>query len=342
MRPGPGRPGPHREPDVSGASGPEVSSGQPGPSRVTKRPNSPHDPILLLGRNGQIGWELQRTLASLGPLAALGRAEVDLADPDRIRQAVRDVTPCLIVNAAAYTAVDKAEEEAELAMAVNGHAPGVLAEEAKRLGVPLIHFSTDYVFDGSAAPDGSRRPYTESDPTNPLNIYGKTKLAGEQAIGAVGPAHLILRTSWIYATRGRNFLLTIQRLAGEGKELRVVDDQIGSPTWARTVAEATAAVLERSWLGKGSAALAERGGLYHLSAAGQTSWCGFARAILESTSGSRENRRPPPVHPISSGEFPSPARRLPYSVLDNAAISATFGVILPDWKFQLETSLDNS
>ena len=200
---------------------------------MTNRRKSLHDPILLLGRNGQIGWELQRTLAPMGPIKALGRTEVDLAKPDQIRQAVRDVTPCLIVNAAAYTAVDKAEEEADLAMAVNGDAPGILAEEAKRLDVPLIHYSTDYVFDGSAAADGSRRRYTESDPTNPLNVYGKTKLAGEKAVGAVGHAHLILRTSWIYATRGRNFLLTIQRRAGEGGELRVVDDQIGSPTWAR-------------------------------------------------------------------------------------------------------------
>lgn len=302
-------------------------------------PAAARGPVLILGGNGQVGWELRRALAPMGSITATGRAEIDLAEPDQIRRGVRDVGPCLIVNAAAHTAVDRAEEEeSELAMAVNGRAPGILAEEAKRLGVPLIHYSTDFVFDGHAPADGTRRPYTEADPTGPLNVYGASKLAGEEAIHAVGPAHLILRTSWVYATRGHNFMRTIQRMARDGAELRVIDDQIGCPTWARALAEATAAILAQSWLAGGSAALAERGGLFHLSAAGETSWHGFASAIVAASV--RPGDAPPKVRPIPTSGYPLPARRPAYSVFDCSAVRAAFGVALPHWEAQLGMCLD--
>ncbi len=196
--------------------------------------------ILITGTNGQVGFELLRSLAGLGTVIAAGRDELDLADPDAIRRTLRDTKPGLIVNAAAYTAVDKAEAEPELALAINGVAPGILAEEAKRLGAALIHYSTDYVFDGSKG-----APYTEDDAPRPISAYGRTKLAGEHAIQAVGVPHLILRTSWVYGARGSNFLLTILRLAKEREELSIVDDQIGAPTWSRAIAMATAGILER-------------------------------------------------------------------------------------------------
>lgn len=296
-------------------------------------------PILLTGKTGQIGWELERALAPLAPVVALGRREMDLTDTDAMRRRVRDTDPGLIVNAAAYTAVDAAEEEPALAMAVNGTAPGVLAEEAKRLGVPLVHFSTDFVFDGRGAPGPSPRPYTESDAPAPINEYGRTKLAGERAIQAVAPVHLILRTSWIYGNRGRNFLRTIRRLAAERDELKVVDDQIGSPTWARAVADATARILARGRspaTGPG-AGLAEAGGLYHLSAAGSTSWCGFAAAIVERDWESE--RAAPRVVPIPTGAYPAAAARPAYSVLDNGAIAKAFGITLADWKTQLRSCM---
>ena len=194
--------------------------------------------ILVTGRNGQVGFELQRNLAGRGQVVAVGRDEMDLSDPDAIRRVVREAKPDLIVNAAAYTAVDQAESEPELALAINGVAPGILAEEAKRLGVALIHYSTDYVFDGSKA-----APYTEEDEPRPINVYGRTKLAGERAIQAVDVPHLILRTSWVYSARGKNFLLTILRLAREREELSIVDDQIGAPTWSRAIAMATGGIL---------------------------------------------------------------------------------------------------
>ncbi len=292
-------------------------------------------PILLLGKTGQIGWELERTLAPLAPVVSLSRRELDLTDTDAIRRQVRETAPGLIVNAAAYTTVDKAEEEPVLAMAVNGTAPGVLAEEAKRLGVPLVHYSTHFVFDGRAGPGPSPRPYAESDTPAPINEYGRTKLAGEQAIQAVAPAHLILRTSWIYGNRGRNFLRTIRRLAAEKEELEVVDDQIGSPTWARGVAEATAQILAtgRSPAAGPGAGLAEAGGLYHLSAAGSTSWCGFAAAIVEW--GTVSGRAAPRVVPIPTSAYPTRAARPAYVVIDNSAIMKAFGIALPDWKSQL-------
>ena len=297
---------------------------------------------MLIGKRGMIGWELRRTLVSLGPVVALGRRDLDLADPDQIRRRVREVDPALIVNAAAYTAVDEAEAEPDQAMAVNGTAPGILAEEAKRLNVPLVHYSTDYVFDGANGAETPPRPYRESDRPEPLNVYGRTKLAGDEAIAAVAPAYLILRTSWVYAARGRNFFRTIQRLAADSEEIRVVDDQVGSPTWARTVAEATAQVLGRTWAGpEGPGSLTEAGGLYHLSAGRQTTWHGFAERIMSlARDRGEEDIRTERLLPISSQAWASAATRPAYSVLDCGLAERWFGISMPDWDIQLELCLD--
>jgi dTDP-4-dehydrorhamnose reductase len=231
--------------------------------------------ILITGKDGQVGFELLRSLAAQGQVMAVGRDKMDLSDPDSIRRTVRAIGPDLIVNAAAYTAVDQAESEPELALAVNGIAPGILAEEAKRLGAALIHYSTDYVFDGTKA-----APYIEDDEPRPINVYGSTKLAGEMAIRAVDAPHLILRTSWVYGMRGRNFLLTMLRLARERDELSIVDDQVSAPTWGRELAAGTGDVLKRLGYGQPGFcdACAAQRGIYNLSAAGQTSWYGFAAA----------------------------------------------------------------
>ena len=279
--------------------------------------------ILLTGRNGQVGWELERKLAPLGEVIATDRATLDLADPDQIRRVVREAKPDVIVNAAAYTAVDKAESEPELALRINGSAPGVLAEEAKRLGALLVHYSTDYVFDGEKA-----TPYLEDDPPNPLNVYGKTKLEGERAIQASGCRHLILRTSWVYGARGKNFLLTILRLAREGKELRVVDDQLGAPTTSGVIAAATVSLLP------GVMKDAQAQSLYHMSAGGATSWYGFAREILIRTGlGNR-------VIPISSRQYSAAARRPRNSVLDNGLIIERLGIHLATWMDGLQSALE--
>jgi dTDP-4-dehydrorhamnose reductase len=294
--------------------------------------------ILVTGKDGQVGFELLRSLAGQGQVMAVGRGEMDLSNPDSIRRTVREIGPDLIVNAAAYTAVDQAESEPELALAVNGIAPGILAEEAKRLGAALIHYSTDYVFDGSKA-----APYTEDDEPRPLNVYGRTKLAGERAIQAVDAPHLILRTSWIYGTRGKNFLLTILRLARERDELSIVDDQVGAPTWSRALAEATSGILKRLGYGKPgfSDACAQQRGIYNLSAAGQTSWHGFAAAILANAASQQPGQsacaldRVPVLKPIPAEQYPLPARRPRYSVLANAKLQRAFGLALPDWKTSL-------
>jgi len=269
--------------------------------------------ILLTGRNGQVGWELQGALAPLGELTALGRAELDLGDAGRIRDAVRTTKPDVVVNAAAYTAVDKAEAERDLAFAVNAVAPGILADEAKRAGALLVHFSTDYVFDGTK---GS--PYTETDPTCPINVYGASKLEGERSIAASGCRHLILRTSWVYGPRGNNFMLTMLRLARERPELRVVDDQVGAPTSSLAIARATAQLLRPG-----------AGGLYHLSAAGETTWCGFARAIFARAGIAT------PVLAIRTEDYPTPARRPRNSRLDCSRLRKDFDVALAPWEDQL-------
>ncbi len=297
--------------------------------------------ILLTGGTGQLGWELERALAPLGRVVAPRHDEMELADADAIRRRIRETEPSLIVNAAAYTKVDQAEEEPDLAMAVNGAAPGIMAEEAKRLGIPLVHYSTDYVFDGRGNADhgDAPRPYRETDPPAPLSQYGRSKLAGERAIQAVGPVHLILRTSWVYSTRGSNFLLTVRRLAAEREELRMVDDQTGSPTWARVLARTTAEILAVGWLDQGTGrdagpSLAEAGGLYHLSAAGATTWCGFARAIVEADAAAGRGKKVP-VTGIATSDYPLPAARPSWSVLDNGAIKAALGVVPPAWEQQL-------
>ncbi len=293
--------------------------------------------ILLTGKNGQVGWELQRTLSTLGEVIALGQADMDLANPDTIRKICRDVKPNLIVNPAAYTAVDKAETEPTLALAINGTAPGILAQEAQRLGAALIHYSTDYVFDGS-----KNTPYTEQDMPNPQNIYGSSKLAGERAIQAVDVPYLILRTAWVYGARGKNFLLTMQRLGREKPLLKVVDDQIGAPTWSRLLAEATAQIVAQS-LSRDqetvTSYIRQHSGVYHMSCAGQTSWHGFASAILAGANASTHANVSAQLQPIPSSEYPTPAARPAYSVLSNEQLARTFGITLPDWRVALEMVL---
>jgi dTDP-4-dehydrorhamnose reductase len=291
--------------------------------------------ILVTGANGQVGWELQRTLQTLGDVTACDRGACDLSDPDSIRATVRDFQPNVIVNAGAYTAVDKAESEPELAMAVNGVAPGVLAEEAKRLGALLVQYSTDYVFDGSKT-----EPYLESDAPNPPSAYGLSKLAGDKAVAAVGGPYLIFRTSWVYGSRGRNFLSTILRLAGERDELRVVDDQVGAPTWCRTIAEATSQVIAKlSAEGRidSERALSLRG-IYNLTAAGGVSWCRFAGAIVEATRSWRGGDGPE-VIAITTAEYPLRARRPANSVLSNQKFQRAFGLACPAWDDALDLCL---
>jgi dTDP-4-dehydrorhamnose reductase len=239
--------------------------------------------------------------------------------------------PDLIVNAGAYTAVDKAESESELAMKINGEAPRILAEEAAACKAALIHYSTDYVFDGRKT-----EPYLEDDDTAPVNVYGQTKLAGEQAVMAAQAAHLVFRTSWVYASRGRNFLLTMLRLAGERKELKIVDDQVGSPTSARLIAEATAVAVAKSFANGAldTDRFRQMGGLYHLTAAGRTTWYGFAQAILQSKEGMAK------LSPIPTSGYPTPARRPQNSVLDNGRLEKQFGFSLPDWKIGLQLCME--
>jgi len=278
--------------------------------------------ILVTGAAGQLGHELVRALAPLGEVVGVDRSQLDLADASAIVATVRRVKPALIVNAGAYTAVDLAEQEAALADAVNGVAPGVLADEARRVGAVLVHYSTDYVFDGSA-----NAPYDEDAPVRPLSSYGRSKLAGERAVAASGAHALVFRTSWVYGRRGRNFLLTMRRLAAERPEIRVVDDQTGAPNWSRELARATARIASR-----GLPWLAERSGLYHMSATGSTTWYGFARAILADVASVR-------VVPITTAEYPTPAARPAYGVLGTARFERTFGFALPDWQTSLAECL---
>jgi dTDP-4-dehydrorhamnose reductase len=278
--------------------------------------------ILLTGAGGQLGRELLPALAGQGEVVAFDRAALDLARPDAIVGAMRLVRPAIVVNAGAYTNVDQAERESALADAVNGVAPGVIAEEAKRSGALVVHFSTDYVFDGEA-----RSPCDEDHPVAPRSAYGRSKLAGERAIAQSGASALVFRTSWVYGLAGRNFLVTMRRLAGERSVLRVVDDQTGTPNWTRDLARATAAVLahDRPWLD-------ERAGLYHLSSRGDTTWCGFARAILA-------DRPDVAVEAITTADYPTPAARPRYSVLGTAKFERTFGFALPAWRDALAACL---
>lgn len=283
--------------------------------------------ILISGQSGQVSRELQNRLGGLGELLVPGRDQLDLAQPGQIRQLIRNLRPDLIINAAAHTAVDLAESEPETAFAINAVAPGIFAEEALALSIPLIHYSTDYVFDGTKA-----APYTEDDVPNPLGVYGRSKLAGERAIADVQGQHLVLRTSWVYSSHGRNFLLTMQRLLQERLELRVVADQIGAPTWAGSIANSTLALIER-WQTGGPV----NWGTYHLTARGQTSWFGFAQAIGEAL---RQQGKPcAKLVPIASSEYPTPAVRPINSCLDCSRLQHEWGVVLPEWQAALRECL---
>jgi dTDP-4-dehydrorhamnose reductase len=281
--------------------------------------------ILLFGKVGQVGWELRRTLAPMSRLVAVDYPEVDFTRPDSIRQWIRDTAPAVIINAAAYTAVDKAETETALALAINAEAPGIMAQEARAGGALLVHYSTDYVFDGTKT-----TPYTEDDPPNPLGAYGRTKLAGDRAIQQVDCDHLIFRLCWVYGARGANFMLTMMRLAREREKLRVVRDQIGCPTWSRMIAEVTTQAVARAVRDGPPGAFK---GLYHLCATGETSWHGFARAIVDLMP--PEERKCREVEAIASVEFPTPTKRPAYSVMSCAKLERVFGLKLPDWQESL-------
>ena len=297
--------------------------------------------LMLTGANGQVGWELRRSLMPIGEVIAKDRSGCDLSRPRDLPRIIRELNPDIIVNAAAYTAVDRAEQEGQLATVVNGTAVGVLADEARKSGALVIHYSTDYVFDGTKA-----SPYTEDDPPNPINAYGRSKLAGGRAVGEAAGNHLILRTCWVYAARGQNFLRTVLRLARQRDELRIVADQVGAPTWAREIANATAHIVQRACGER------ERGGftsgVFNVTAAGATNWHGFAEAILDQAMSRGLLRNRPKVHPISSLEYPLPATRPKNSRLAGDRLHERFGIALADWKqalalcMQEETLMDAS
>ncbi len=286
--------------------------------------------ILLLGKNGQVGWELRRTLAPLAEVVAVDYPEVNFADTPALRQLVAGLRPDVVVNAAAYTAVDKAETESELCRQINAVAPGVLAGEAKKLGALMVHYSTDYIFDGTKS-----SPYAETDTPNPLSAYGRSKLEGDRAVKASGADHLIFRLCWVYGARGQNFMLTMQRLARERETLRVVGDQFGCPTWSRMIAEATALALKQVLAGAGRSAF---NGEFHLAAGGQTSWHGFASNIIEWMPEAERKCRA--VGKISTADYPLPAKRPANSVLNCGKLQKIFGLRLPDWEFSLRQVLD--
>jgi dTDP-4-dehydrorhamnose reductase len=291
--------------------------------------------ILLFGKNGQVGWELNRSLQGIGDVIALGRDEADFSRPESLRDIVRENQPDTIINAVAYTAVDKAEEEESLALIINGVAPGVLAEEALKCNALFVHYSTDYVFDGT-----KDSPYVEADEPNPINAYGRTKLAGEQAVQSSGCDYLIFRTSWVYASRGHNFVLTILRLAAEREELSIVADQIGSPTSARLIAETTTGFLshESNRFREGSIVP----GLYHLTCSGETSWHGFTEAVIEQYT--RLNDVPlalKTIRAISSADYPTAAQRPMNSRLSNTKIEQVLGESLPEWHEVLSQCIED-
>ncbi|WP_349432674.1 dTDP-4-dehydrorhamnose reductase [Methylomarinum sp. Ch1-1] len=289
--------------------------------------------ILISGCQGQVGWELMRALLPLGDVVALSRRQFDLTEPEKICAAIRDIGPDVLVNAAAYTAVDQAEQESELAQTINASAPGWMAEEMKKRQGLIIHYSTDYVFDGC-----SDRPYRETDSPKPINVYGKTKLAGEMAIRESGADHVVLRTSWVYAARGRNFLKTILRLAAEREELSIVADQNGSPTWARLIAETSAHILKQSVLEKKQGLF--ESDLYHLTSSGATSWHGFAEAIIamarQRDDFKVKTRR---LEAIPTSAYPLPAQRPLNSRLDVSKLEQKFGLHMPHWQDALSFCL---
>ena len=280
--------------------------------------------LLLLGCTGQVGWELNRTLLTLGDLAACDFPQIDMADPGSIRRIIHDTRPDIIVNATAYTDVDKAESEPELAMAINANGVRILAEEAYKNGAALIHYSTDYVFDGTKG-----TPYFETDQPNPIGVYGETKLTGERAVIEIGGAYLIIRTSWVYSLRRPSFVSKVLGWARQYETLRIVDDQISSPTWARTLAEATAQVIAQ---GKGDPVgyIQDKCGLFHLTDAGSCSRYEWAKSILAMDPNKHE-QVVKKILPAKSDEFPTPARRPEVSVLNTDYFSSTFSITLPEW-----------
>lgn len=288
--------------------------------------------ILLFGKTGQLGWELQRTLAPLGEVLAYGPDDIDLANLKSVETVIKEAAPQLIVNAAAYTAVDRAEEEAELAARINLHAPGVMAETARSIHAALIHYSTDYVFDGK-----KRSAYREDDLTNPLNVYGKTKLDGERAIRQVGGAHVILRTSWVYSLGSGGFVSKVLSWARKQETMRVVTDQVGSPTWARMLAEISSAMIARS-LPDPVQFFEEKAGLYHLGGAGAVSRFDFTREIirLDPQAGEQIVQR---VEPALTADFPTPAQRPLFTALDCSRFEETFGLCMPQWEKALELAM---
>ena len=294
--------------------------------------------ILLLGRDGQTGRELRRSLATLGDVVALARDDVDVTDGAALRRTVRERRPTLIVNATAYNAVDRAEQEENLAIAVNCEAPRILAEEALRSGAALVHYSTDYVFGGALfhGPNGAPRPFTEEDPPAPVNAYGRSKLAGEDAIRAAGCTHLIFRTSWLYSRRGRGFLASLLRLELAGEEPRIVDDQVSCPTWAPSLADATAQILA-ACRKEGAEELPAKSGTFHLAGDGPVSRYEFAEVVFARH---REHGRSVPrILPVSTANYPSPAARPAYSALDSRRVREVFGVGLPGWRASLALCL---
>ena len=283
--------------------------------------------LLVTGANGQVGWELSRSLMPLGEVVALDRRQCDFSRPELLPSLIRGIKPDVIVNAAAYTAVDKAERKEKLAMTVNGSAVGVIAEESRKTGILLVHYSTDYVLDGV-----KQTPYTEEDVPNPINVYGRSKLAGDAAVRQAGGAYVVLRTSWIYARRRHNFVRTILRLARNGEDLRIVADQIGAPTWARNIADATALIVRAVCQEQAQGQFAS--GIFNLAASGETSWYEFGKAILEDATRHTllSAQRLPQLKPIPSEEYPLPAARPKNSRLAVDRISKRFGIEIPDWK----------
>ena len=284
----------------------------------------------MIGKNGQVGWELRRTLAPLGEVTAIDFPEIDLTDHNSMRKWLREVRPRAVLNAAAFTAVDKAETDTERCDQINGIAPGVLAQEAMELGALLVHYSTDYVYDGTKG-----EPYVEEDTPNPLGAYGRSKLAGDQAVQSAGGAHLIFRLCWVYGARGQNFMLTMMRLAREREKLRVVNDQVGCPTWSRMIAETTALALKQVFA---AGDWRQFNGIYHLAASGHTSWHGFAKAIVRLMPSA--GRKCATVEPITTAEYPLPAKRPACSVLSCEKLRRVFGLQLPDWQQSLKEVLE--
>ena len=290
--------------------------------------------ILLTGKNGQVGWELNHSLSKLTTVFAMDRNEMDLSKPETLRPVIQEIRPDIIINAAAYTAVDKAESEPELAMTVNGIAPGVIAEEAQKIGAGMIHYSTDYVFDGKAT-----SPYKEGDLPCPLSIYGKSKLAGEKAVIQAGTPHIILRTGWVYSLRGDNFLLTLHKLAQTRNQIKVVNDQAGGPTWARAIAEGTVHILKQNLSGSAiKSPIFLHSGIFNISCGGETTWFGFANKILELSGLSKSVE----LTPIPTIEYPTPADRPRYSLLSNQKLKQLFHYEMPRWQNALQECLDST